>query len=142
MLNRVLLKSLQILWASPWTLLGLLIAIICSPLSVKFIFYHGTVGCYGRGVALVLRRMPIAGGARAMTLGHTIWACDRLAFISTHPHELVHVRQYERWGPFFVPAYLICGVWLWWNSNEPYWDNPFEKEAYRLESEYQNRNIA
>ena len=78
--------------------------------------------------------MPIAGGARAMTLGHTILACDRLAMIATFPHELVHVRQYERWGVFFVPAYLLCGGWLWWMNKDPYWDNPFEVEAYKLES--------
>lgn len=139
---QVLLKSAQILWASPWTLLGLLVGIVGSPFSGKIVFYRGTVGCYGRGVAVLLRRVPITGGARAITLGHAILACDRLALISTHPHELVHVRQYERWGPFFVPAYMICGVWLWWNNGDAYWDNPFEKEAYRLESEYTNRNIS
>lgn len=142
MLIQVFIKLCKIAWASPWTLFGLLIGFACIPFSGKITFYRGTFGCYGRGVALLLRKVPIGGGARAMTLGHTILACDRATLISTHPHELVHVRQYERWGPFFVPAYWLCGIWLWWNNGDAYWDNPFEKEAYRLESEYINRNIA
>ena len=138
----LLLKPFQILWASPWTLFGLFMGVCCCPFCGNITFYHGTIGCYGKGVATLLRRMPIAGGVRAMTLGHTILACDRLALVATHPHELVHVRQYERWGPFFVPAYLLCGMWLWWTNHDAYWDNPFEKEAYRLKFEYNTRNIA
>jgi hypothetical protein len=119
-----------------------MVGICCLPFSSNISIYRGTIGCYGRAVALLLRRVPIGGGARAMTLGHTILACDRLSFIETHPHELVHVRQYERWGVFFVPAYLLCGLWLWWTNQNPYLDNPFEIEAYRLESEYKSRKVA
>ena len=133
---------LRILWASPWTLFGLTIGIFCKPFSSHISIYHGTIGCYGAGVAWILRRMPIEGGASAMTLGHTILARDRSSLLATHPHELVHVRQYELWGPFFVPAYLLCGLWLWCRRKDAYWDNPFEKEAYKLDSEYNSRNIA
>jgi hypothetical protein len=48
-------------------------------------------------------------------------------------HELVHVAQYERWGPLFVPAYLACSAWMWLIGRDPYLDNPFEEEAYGLE---------
>jgi hypothetical protein len=44
----------------------------------------------------------------------------------------VHVRQYERWGPLFVPAYLVSSLVLWLRGRDPYWDNPFEVEARRL----------
>jgi hypothetical protein len=45
-------------------------------------------------------------------------------------HELVHVRQYERWGPLFVPAYLLCWLVQMLRGKSGYWDNPFEREAY------------
>jgi hypothetical protein len=47
-------------------------------------------------------------------------------------HELVHVRQYERWGPLFVPAYLASSAIIWLRGGDPYRDNPFEREAYAV----------
>ena len=46
-------------------------------------------------------------------------------------HELVHVRQYERWGPLFVPAYLAASAWMLVSGRDPYYDNHFERAAYR-----------
>jgi len=45
-------------------------------------------------------------------------------------HEHVHVRQYERWGPFFLPAYGLSSLYLKIRGQEAYYNNPFEKEAY------------
>jgi hypothetical protein len=42
----------------------------------------------------------------AITLGHVVLATTESALKKTRSHERVHVRQYERWGPFFIPAYL------------------------------------
>jgi hypothetical protein len=42
----------------------------------------------------------------------------------------VHVRQYERWGPLFVPAYVLCSAVIWSRGGDAYRDNPFEREAY------------
>ena len=50
----------------------------------------------------------------------------------TRAHELVHVRQYERWGPLFVPAYLLSSAYFLIRGCDPYLDNPFEREAYDL----------
>jgi hypothetical protein len=44
----------------------------------------------------------------------------------------VHVRQYERWGPLFIPAYFAASGWAWWKGGHAYLDNPFEVEAYRI----------
>ena len=49
-------------------------------------------------------------------------------------HERVHVRQCERWGPFFVPAYLLAMLATRIMGGNPYWDNPFEAEARRESS--------
>lgn len=72
--------------------------------------------------------MPIA--ASAMTLGHVVLGRTPAALDISREHELVHVRQYELWGPLFVPAYLACSLWLWLRGGNAYFDNPFEKEAY------------
>lgn len=92
--------------------------------------YRGTLVCWGPIVAGLLKHAPIMGGAAAITFGHTILARTREEVVRTHDHEMVHVRQYERWGVFFVPAYLGCSVWLWIRGRDPYLDNPFEIEAY------------
>ena len=69
-------------------------------------------------------------GASAVTFGHTVLARDRQALEATRRHERVHVRQYEIWGPLFIPAYLACWVWLPLRGKHPYHDNPFEKAAF------------
>jgi hypothetical protein len=67
----------------------------------------------------------------AMTLGHTVIGRTTAALDLSRRHELVHVRQYERWGPLFIPAYLICSLWLRLAGRDAYRDNPFEVEAFR-----------
>ena len=49
----------------------------------------------------------------AHTLGHTVLGQTDAALEIAREHELVHVRQYERWGPFMGPAYLGCSLVLW-----------------------------
>ena len=66
----------------------------------------------------------------AMTLGHVIWGCDELCLARCRDHEQVHVRQYERWGPLFIPAYLIASLVAHRRGLDPYFDNPFEREAF------------
>jgi hypothetical protein len=79
----------------------------------------------------LLSRMPISGGAAAMTLGHVVIARSKECLDTSREHELVHVAQYERWGPLFVPVYLGWSAWLWLRGYDAYLDNPFEEEAYR-----------
>jgi hypothetical protein len=93
-------------------------------------FRRGTMGIFGPGVERILRKAPIVGGARAMTFGHTILACDERAWDETFEHEWIHVRQYQWFGPFFVPAYLCESAWQWFRGRDPYYDNRFEKQAY------------
>jgi hypothetical protein len=68
-----------------------------------------------------------------MTLGHVVIARTRDDLERSRRHELIHVAQYERWGPLFVPAYLACSAWQWARGRDAYLDNPFEEEAYRSE---------
>jgi hypothetical protein len=131
----VFFTSARILWAAPWTLLGLVLG-LCAVASGgrgrrvgRVLEFHGGV------LQRLLTRVPIAGGAAAMTLGHVVIARTAADLDYSRRHELVHVEQYERWGPLFVPAYLACSAWLWLRGYDAYLDNPFEDEAYRRENE-------
>ena len=119
------------LWTLPNTLLGL----VCLPLALATgggaQWVRGVCEIYGGAVTWLLRRVvPLQGGARALTLGHVILGRDRRALALCREHEHVHVRQYERWGPLFIPLYLGWSVWLGLRGRSAYLDNPFEREAY------------
>jgi hypothetical protein len=97
----------------------------------RFRMVEGVMEIHGRGVAFCLARLPVP--AAAMTLGHAVFGRDENALRRTRKHERVHVRQYERWGVFFVPAYLICSGLLYFVGRDGYLENPFEVEAYAEE---------
>ena len=40
------------------------------------------------------------------------------------------MRQCERWGPLFLPAYLLASLAVYLRGGRAYRDNPFEREAY------------
>jgi hypothetical protein len=58
-----------------------------------------------------MQRLPNRHRLVALTLGHVILAVDAPAMQRLRAHERVHVRQYELWGPFFGPAYLLESLW-------------------------------
>ena len=49
-------------------------------------------------------------GFSAMTLGHVIIGRDPWCLEFCRDHEQAHVRQVERWGALFIPAYLLASV--------------------------------
>jgi hypothetical protein len=127
---RTLCQTLLILWTLPWTLLGLLLGITALATGGGGKRVGRVLEFHGGLLERLLRRVPIAGGAAAMTLGHCVIARTSADLDRSRRHELVHVAQYERWGPLFVPAYLACSAWQWLRGRDPYLDNPFEEEAY------------
>ena len=68
--------------------------------------------------------------ASAMTLGHVVLAIDEPAHELSRDHERVHVRQCERWGPLFLPAYAAASLVAWIRGRHYYYDNRFEREAF------------
>jgi hypothetical protein len=74
--------------------------------------------------------VPLRGGALAITLGHIVLGRDAAALDSTRTHERVHVRQVERWGLFFLPAYLLSSLLALLRGHDSYRDNWFEREAF------------
>jgi hypothetical protein len=125
--------ALALLWASPWTLLGLTVGIFAVATGGRIQRVGRVLEIYGGVIERVLRRVPIAGGATAMTLGHCVIARTQRDLDRTRRHERVHVAQYERWGPLFLPAYFAFSAWLWCRGRDPYLDNPFEVEAYAMD---------
>jgi hypothetical protein len=107
-------------WASPLTLVGLLLALGSGARPVwsqehRCWIAEGVAGPSG----LALR----AVGAHANAIGHVV-----LCRLPTAPprllaHELVHVRQAERFGPLLFPLYL------WLSARYGYRDHPLERAA-------------
>ncbi len=73
--------------------------------------------------------MPI----RAQTLGRYVFAREPLS-PEVVEHELEHVRQWERLGPLFLPAYLGSSASALMRRRHPYWTNRFEVAARRREA--------
>ena len=125
-----ILIALGILWAAPWTLLGCSLGLISLVSGGTFRLRGRVLEFEGKFLSWLLSRAPLIGGASAMTLGHSVIARSQFDLDRTRAHEFIHVQQYERWGLLFVPAYFASAWWVWWRGKHPYWDNPFEREAY------------
>ena len=126
----IVIRILAYLWASPATALGLL----CAPLAWlsggHVALVDGVVEIHGGLIKRLLDGgLPVIGSGAAMTLGHVVIGQDQLCLLQSRRHERVHVRQYERWGLAFFPAYLAAGAWQWLRGRRAYWGNPFEVEA-------------
>ena len=122
---------LKYVWAGPNTLIGLLLALFCQTTGGRVRIVDGVVEAAG-GALPPLLRFAIAGGsgAAAMTLGHVVIAVNQRTMERSRVHERVHVRQYERWGPLFVPAYFLASAAAKIRGHNAYYDNRFEREAY------------
>jgi hypothetical protein len=112
--------ALARIWAGPWSLVGLLFAAFFRTRRVT----RGVVVCEGADWP---RRMgwPFT----AITFGHVVLSVPEPIPEDVLEHELVHVAQYERWGPLFVPIYLIASLWALIRGRHYYKDNPFELSA-------------
>jgi len=122
-------RLLPLLWAAPCSAVGLALATPLLLLGARARPRAGTLEvCWRADDAAcgpVARRLPFC----AVTLGHVIVGVTAQALDRSRAHERVHVRQYERWGLFFFPAYAASSLWQWLRGRRPYWDNAFEIEA-------------
>lgn len=124
-------RAAKVAWAAPCSLAGLIAAsvvLLCGgsarrgPGTLEI-----TTGSSASSHALA-RMLPF----RAIALGHVVIAAGMPELERLRSHELVHVRQYERWGIVFFVAYAASGIWQWLNGRDAYWHNHFEVEARRL----------
>ena len=130
-------RLLVVTWASPWTALGILLGLAGLATGGRGRIRSGVLEFHGGLLTRMLDRLPVS--AIAMTLGHVVVGQTASGLDLAREHELVHVRQYERWGPFFVPAYGLWSAYLWMVGRDPYRDNPFEREAYGVADPSQGR---
>jgi hypothetical protein len=130
-------RALIYAWVFPNSAVGLLamtLAALCSECigartSQRVV--DGVLEVHGGLVTWLLTHCTLLeGGASAMTLGHVVLGRDELLLDLTRDHERVHVRQCERWGPLFLPAYLLASAYIFLRGGRAYRDNPFEREAY------------
>jgi hypothetical protein len=110
------------LWAAPCSAVGMLLLV---PLWLR----GARLRLRGGIVEAALPRQPARLPFDAITLGHVVIAASPRAMRRWRAHEREHVRQCERWGPLFFPAYLLAGAWQWLRGRSAYRDNPFEVAA-------------
>jgi len=126
-------NGLIYLWAFPTTALGLALAAATLLSGGQGRIVDGVLEICGGAGDFYLRRvvgLVLRGGASAMTLGHVVIGRDLDLLDATRSHERIHVRQCERWGPLFLPVYLLASMWAWIKGRRPYEDNFLEREAF------------
>jgi hypothetical protein len=118
-----LLRALAYVWASPNTVVGLLLGFLSFQ---RPRVAHGVVLFDGppRGFTWFLRVFRRA----AITYGHVVLA-DRPVDGGLLTHELHHVWQYERLGLLYIPLYVL--IWVFTG----YRRHPFELAARLAEAE-------
>ncbi len=126
-----LIKLLAVIWAGPYSLLGIAIGLTGMLHGGSGRLRDGALEFYGGGTTWFVRHLPLGACTIGITLGHVILGQTAAGLDFASQHERVHVRQFERWGPFMGPAYLLASAWLWAIGRDAYLDNPFEVQAYR-----------
>jgi len=129
-------RTLGIAWASPYTLVGLLVGGVGLCCGARVQRRGRVIEFHSGGVRWLVRHLPLGESTLAITLGHTVLGQTSAALDIAREHELVHVRQFERWGLLMGPAYVGWSLFLWCVGGRPYLDNPFEREAYELTGEF------
>ena len=126
------MKLARYLWALPTTTVGLLLVVVALASRGRLRLIDGVIEAHGGLLTLPLKKCaPFGNGIEAMTLGHVVVGQSAAALRRTRRHERVHVRQCERWGPAFIPAYLASTLVALLRGRDAYLDNYFERQAYK-----------
>ena len=128
-------RLLPRLWALPCTLVGLVAAVPVLLAGGSARRVEGVLEVGLRPLQAGLPRRVRALPFGAITLGHVVIGQSHELLARLRPHEQVHVRQYERWGPLFFLAYPASSLIALLRGQRPYWDNVFEVAAYHLQDE-------
>jgi hypothetical protein len=119
------------LWVLPISLVGLFLGVVALRLGATSQWHNGVLEIASpspdsrKRRGRWLRRVPFV----AITLGHVVLGRDHGTLAHWRAHEHTHVRQMERWGPFFPFAYAASSLFAWAIGRHPYWDNAFERQA-------------
>ncbi len=124
---RGIVRALVYVWAAPTTLVGLTAGAITLASGGRVQIRSGALEFHGGFARWFLERRVVS--ASAMTLGHVILGRDPECLDSCRDHEQVHVRQVERWGVAFLPAYVVASIVAQARGRHYYFDNWFERDA-------------
>jgi len=127
--RRRLIRSAAYAWAAPTTGVGLMAGALTLATGGRVQRRRGALEFHGGFSRWFLSRRMVM--AQAMTLGHVIIGRDPDCLESCREHEQAHVRQVERWGAAFLPAYVLASAWAWSRGQHYYLDNWFERDARR-----------
>ena len=125
-------RTLAYAWAAPCTALGLVAGLAMLATGGRVRIVQRTFEFSDGLLPLGLSRLPQRCRFSAITLGHVILGVDSQSLDTLRDHEQVHVAQYGRWGPFFMPAYLLNSAWQMCRGRCAYRDNYFERQAYAV----------
>ncbi len=123
------------LWAAPCSAAGLAVALVAMLFGARARIRNGTLQVVGGRMLEGISRLPTRLTILAFTNGHVICAASPKVLDAYRRHELVHVRQYERWGPLFPLLYLGSSLVQRLKGRDPYFANCFEREAHRAETD-------
>lgn len=124
---------LRVLWVLPVSLPAAALALLGRATGGHLALQDGVLEAAGGVLPPVLTLLNPRLRIAAITLGHVVLARTRDDLERTRTHERVHVRQFERWGPFFPLLYLGAGAVMFLRGRRAYWDNPYEQEAREAE---------
>jgi hypothetical protein len=127
--QRRVVRTAAYVWASPTTSVGLMAGALTLATGGAVQRRRGALEFHGGFSRWFLTRRLVS--ASAMTLGHVIIGRDDRCLECCRDHEQAHVRQVERWGGAFLPAYLLASAWAWVHGGDYYLDNWFERDARR-----------
>jgi hypothetical protein len=130
----ILFRLPRYLWAAPCSMVGLVVAFFAVLLGAKARVQDGTLQVVGGRLVTGISRLPTRLTILAFTYGHVIFAVSQSILDSYRGHELVHVRQYERWGPLFPVLYIGSSLIQKWKGRDPYFANRFEQEAHKADA--------
>jgi hypothetical protein len=71
---------------------------------------------------------------QAQTLGRYVFSRGPMSPVIL-AHEVEHIRQWERFGPFYLLFYFCSSALALARGRRPYWDNAFEVAARRRSEE-------
>ena len=122
---------IRYVWALPVSLVGILLLLFVLLSGGAVVIASGVIEAEGALASFLLTRLHID----AIAIGHVVFGRNRNTLNSSRGHELVHVRQCERWGPLFPILYLLSSATALLRGLDPYRDNRFEQEAFRKDRE-------
>jgi dihydrofolate reductase len=123
MLVHRLIRIFRYAWASPCSLVGLLLAALALLLGGRAQVHGGVLEIALPGTERMRQHLG------AITFGHVVLGGSDSTLAHLRAHEFEHVKQYERWGLFFFLAYPASSLIQLLRGRPPYWSNHFEVQA-------------